>query len=346
MRKTESLPLIIGLPGVTVADEDKSLLERVRPAGVILFSRNIESPEQTRELVAAFDELEPRPFVTIDLEGGIVNRLSGLWGELPAPAEAGAAGRRAVRALGQAVGAACRNLGVQLDLAPVVDLDCPEGCLGGQGRCFGTDPERVVVLAKVFNEGLADWGISGCTKHFPGLGAVPADTHQELPLLELGEDEMERHISVFSALATSYPVVMVAHVVAPGLGDAERPASLSRTVVERAANLPGSPVVLADDLEMGALTDWGDLPDRVLAAVHARTHGLLVCNACDRFEEIADRLDEATENDSTIATRLTEMTARMGTLARDLHQRAAAVPAPDDETIEQLWRQARKGASP
>jgi len=330
MQATELLPLVVGLPGTTVTDDDMAMLDRVRPAGVILFSRNIETPEQTRELVASFEDLDPRPFVTADLEGGMVNRLSALWGDLPKPAEAASAGRRAVRILGEAAGAACRSLGIQLDLAPVVDLDCPGGCLSRQGRCLGSDPDRVVILARIFNEGLGNWGVSGCSKHFPGLGPVPADTHEELPILEPDEEELGRQLNVFEELGTDFPAVMVAHVIAPGLGDAERPASLSRTIVERATNLSGSPVVLADDLEMGALGEWGDLPDRVTAALHARNHGLLICNACDR--------------DPTVATRLAEMTARMGTLARDLHQRAAAVPAPDDTTVEQLWEQARREA--
>ncbi len=345
MKRTDFLPLVVGLPGTTVTDDDKALLERVRPAGVILFSRNIETPAQTRELVADLENLEPLPFVTADLEGGTVNRLSALWGDLPAPAEAAAAGRRAMRALGEAAGAACRCLGIQLDLAPVVDLDCPGGCLGGQGRCLGSDPDRVVVLARIFNEGLGIWGVSGCSKHFPGLGPVPADTHEELPILESDEEELGRQLEVFAQLGSDFPAVMVAHVVVPGLGDAERPASLSRTVVERAAGLPGSPVVLADDLEMGALNDWGDLPERVVTAIHARNHGILICNACDRIEEIVNHLEAIAEDDPTIIVRLAEMNARMGTLARDLHQKAAAVPAPDDETVAQLWEQARKGAA-
>jgi beta-N-acetylhexosaminidase len=174
---------------------------------------------------------------------------------------------------------------------------------------------------------------------------VPADTHEELPILETGESELNVQLAVFEQLGSDFPAVMVAHVVAPGLGDAERPASLSRTVVERAASLPGSPVVLADDLEMGALKEWGDLPERVMAALHARNHGLLICNACDRIEEIANHLRESGEADPIVATRLAEMTARMGTLARDLHQKAAAVPAPDNETVEQLWEQARREAA-
>ncbi|MGD9253298.1 MAG: glycoside hydrolase family 3 N-terminal domain-containing protein [Holophagae bacterium] len=344
MKRTDSLPLVVGLAGTRITEDDRAMLERVRPIGVILFAHNIETTDQIRELVADLDDLEPRPFVTVDLEGGMVNRLKSLWGDLPAPAAAAAAGRRAVRVLGEAAGAACRSLGIQLDLAPAVDLDCPEACLSAQERCLGCDPERVVVLARVFNEGLEAWGVSGCSKHFPGLGPVPVDTHEDLPILDTTDTELAQQVSVFEELGTDFPAVMVAHVIVPGLGDAERPASLSRTVVERAANLPGSPVVLADDLEMGALDNWGDLPDRAIAALHARNHGLLVCKAHDRIDDIATHLRETAEADSAVAGRLTEMNARMGTLARDLQQRAAAVPAPDDETVAQLWEKARREA--
>ena len=342
--KAESMPLVVGLSDTTLGPDERRTLERVQPAGVILFARNIATTEQTRALLASVKELEPRPFVSVDLEGGMVNRLTALWGDLPAPAEAAAAGRRAVRALGLAAGAACRNLGIHLDFAPVVDLECSDGCLGGQGRCFSHDPERVSVLARIFNEGLGEWGVSGCSKHFPGLGPVPADTHEELPVLDPGQEILDQHIAVFEELGPVFPVVMVAHVVVPGLGDAERPASLSRLVIDRATKLPGSPVVLADDLEMGALAGLGDLPERVVAALHARNHGVLVCNAVDRLDDINDHLNELSASDSTLGTRLTEMSARMGTLRRDLCQRAAAVPAPDDETVEQLWQQARREA--
>ena len=123
------MPLIVGVPGPTLSSDELSILERVQPAGVILFSRNIETAEQTRDLVTEFKQLEPRPFVSVDLEGGLVNRLSAVWGDLPTPRAAGAAGEGAVRALGEAAGAACRNLGIDLDLAPAVDIGCPGGCL-------------------------------------------------------------------------------------------------------------------------------------------------------------------------------------------------------------------------
>lgn len=346
MRGAESLPLIVGLPGPTLETAHREILERLRPAGVILFARNLETAPQTRQLVASLREIEPQPFVCADLEGGMVNRLQKLWGELPKAADAGRAGRRAVRALGEAAGAACRSLGIHLDLAPVVDLDCPGGCLSRQGRCLSGDPARLVVLARLFNEGLVSWGVSGCTKHFPGLGPIVADTHDELPTLDHGIDELERQLGVFEALGPEFPAVMMAHVIVPELGDPERPASLSRTVVERAIALPGSPVVLSDDLEMGALAGWGNLPERVAAAVSARNHGVLVCNAFDRLGDIAEHLTEIAGADSTVSARLLAMSARMGTLRTEVCKRSAAVPAPDDTTVAQLWEHARKEAAP
>lgn len=340
--RIDELPLVVGLPGLAVEPEERRILERVRPTGVILFSRNIGSTDQVRELVAALDDLEPRPFVAVDLEGGAVNRLASLWGPLPSPAAAAAAGRKAVRALGEAAGAGCRGLGINLDLAPVIDLGCPGGFIPLQNRCLGDDPDRVVTLARVFIEGLTTWGVGGCLKHFPGLGTVAVDTHVELPVIE--EDGQARALAIFEELTPEVPVVMVGHVLAPGLGDAERPASLAPGVIARAAALPGSPVVLSDDLQMGALAGLGDLPDLVVRALRARNHGVLVCNAFERLPEIVERIEEAASFESSFRVRVAETAARLGTLRRELCRGTAAVPVPDDDLVSGLWDDARRAA--
>jgi beta-N-acetylhexosaminidase len=342
MQTTDLMPLVVGIPGDELTPNVQDVLARVQPAGIILFGRNIVSAEQTRHLVDDIRALEPSPFVATDLEGGLVNRFGALWGDLPTPAKAGTAGRRAVLALGEAAGAACRHLGIQVDLAPVVDLDCPGGCVGNQGRCLSNDPERLIVLAGLFHDGLAAWGVTGCTKHFPGLGTVPVDTHEELPVLDSGETELARQIGVFEALGPVFPAVMTAHVVVPGLDDGERPASLSRTIVNMAAGLPGSPIVLSDDIEMGALAAWGDLPERVALALTASNHGVLVCRSFERLDDILAHLIDLASADSTLTSRLTELSARMGTFRNEVSQRAAAVPAPDAATVSQLWEQARR----
>jgi beta-N-acetylhexosaminidase len=344
--KIDTLPLVVGLPGPELDREVRAILEEVRPAGVILFSRSVESAPQVRSLVLSLQELEHSPFVAVDLEGGAVNRLAALWGTLPCPARAAVAGRRAVRALGEAAGAACRNLGIHLDLAPVVDLECPDGLIARQSRTLGDNPERVATLARVFLEGMSSWCVGGCLKHFPGLGAVTVDTHEKLPTLTLDEEQLRPHLEAFAALSEETALVMMAHVVVPRLGDGKRPASLSPTLVERAAKLPGSPVVLSDDLEMGALAEWGDLPDRAVAAVKARNHGVIFGKSFSRLPDIADRLREEAERDSGLRSRLQDVSARLGTLRRDLCRVSASVPAPDDTTVAQLWEQARRESEP
>lgn len=345
MRTDAGLPLIVGVPGLDLGETERAVLDRVRPAGVILFARNVADPRQVRDLIDGLKECEPRPFVCIDLEGGVVNRLSGLWGDLPSPSEAAAAGLRAVQALGDAAGAACRALGIHLDLAPVVDLERPGGLIAAQGRTLAPEAERSAKFARAFAEKMNDWAVAGCIKHFPGLGPVEIDTHESLPVLGHRIEDLDEHLGVFAALSNEIPVVMIGHVVMPALGESKKPASLSRHIVRLAVDLPGRPVVLSDDLEMGALDGFGDLPDRVTAALKARNHGVLVCNSWDRLDEIADHLREEASRDPAFAAILDEGGARLGTLGRDLCRKAAAVPAPDDETVAQLWEASRKTVS-
>ncbi len=342
--QADPLPLVVGLPDLELTREQRGVLEEVRPAGVILFSRNVKDSDQVRELVRTVGELEPRPFICIDLEGGLVNRLSAIWGPLPTPAAAAAAGRRAVKALGEAAGSACRALGVHLDLAPVVDLARPGGVITEQGRAFAASAERAATLARLFTEGLQCWQVGGCLKHFPGLGPVPVDTHEELPVVDHRTEDLDEHLGIFAALSQDISVVMVGHVIAPSLGEYEKPASLSRRVVQLATDLPGRPVVLCDDLEMGALDGLGELPELVSAALRAHNHGVLVCNAFERLPGIAEVIREQSIRDSRLAARIEEGRARLGTLARDLQHNAAAVPAPDDATVSQLWDRARREA--
>jgi len=341
-----SLPLIVGIPGLEITTAERKTLDRVRPAGIILFARNIKDPDQVRDLVHSVRDMEPRPFICVDLEGGMVNRLTALWGDLPSPSKAAESGMKGIQALGEAAGAACRALGIHLDLAPVIDLERPNGLIARQGRTLSPSAERSATLARAFSEKMGAWAVSGCIKHFPGLGALEVDTHEDLPTLDHRVEDLDEHLGVFAALSADIPIVMVGHVVAPVLGESEKPASLSRHIVQLAIDLPGRPVVLSDDLEMGALEGFGDLPQLVAAALRARNHGVLVCQAFDRLEEIAEYLRRESDEDPTFTNALDEGRTRLGTLARDLCLQAAAVPAPDDATVAQLWEKARKLVKP
>ncbi len=335
------LPLIAGIPGLSLSTATIDILEQVRPSGILLFSRNIESMRQIRALVQQVQSLDPEPFLCIDMEGGAVNRLASIWGDLPSPAAAAAHGPGAVRALGEAVGSACRALGIHLDLAPVVDLETEDGLLGRQGRCLGAEPGQVVELAHAFADGLESWQVTGCLKHFPGIGAVTIDTHRLLPRLDLGPEQTQRHLAPFQQLAERIPMVMISHAAVPALGDATKPASLDWGVIEAAAHLSGAPVIISDDMEMGAVADAGDLAERTMAALDARSHGVIISGSFEQLPEIAARLGKRAEADRRFATRLERATARMGTLRRQLIRKLAAIPEPSHETVSQLWDDAR-----
>jgi beta-N-acetylhexosaminidase len=342
----EHSPLIVGIPGPHLGPEEIEVLEAVRPVGVILFGRNIVSTAQVRDLATGVRELSGDPFLAVDLEGGMVNRLAALWGTLPSAQRAGAAGRKAVRTVGEAAGAACRRLGIQLDLAPVVDLSTPGGLLAAQGRCLSDDTERVAALAAVFLDGLHSWCVGGCVKHYPGLGTVAEDTHETLPTLDLTPSDLAVSTQPFRLTTEQAGAVMMAHVRVPGIGDPNLPASLDPALVERAASLPGNPTGLSDDLDMGALTAFGTLPELAEAALRAGNHGLLICNSWRALPAVAEHLRDVADKRPGFRARTEEAVSRLVTLSRELCRAFAAEPAPDDRTVAQLWEQARKEAEP
>jgi beta-N-acetylhexosaminidase len=297
--------LACGVAGLALDVEERRLLSELQPAGVVLFARNVADRGQLASLVRQLRALPSRPYIAIDLEGGRVNRLERLIGPLPSAADAARAGAHAVRALAEAAGAACAHLGIGVDLAPVLDVARAEGFLASEARCFGASPDEVRTAASIFLEGLSAFGVAGCLKHYPGLGSGRVDSHRDLPLLDAS---VAVDCGVFRALAVPGRAVMVAHAVAPSLGEAASPASLSRTVVRRLRALAAP--ILADDLEMGALTAHGTIPERAAAALAAGCDQVLVCNALTARREVAAHVRAAARRDPALEATLRESAAR------------------------------------
>lgn len=303
--------LVCGVEGVELGAEERRELAGLAPGGIVLFARNVRDHEQLRELVAELHELPGRPYVAIDLEGGRVNRLRRLVGELPSAALAAAAGGEAVEALGDALGAACAHFAIDVDFAPVVDVD-RGGYVGGEGRCLGSAVEVVAAMASRHLCGVERWGVATCLKHYPGLGSGQVDSHRALPELDdLARDDEK----VFWRLAAPQRAVMVAHALAPALGEACCPASLSRTVVGRLASCPCGPVI-ADDLEMGALERFGSLSERAAAALGAGCHQVLVCNALGARRAVVEAVQAWSEADAALGAALREAERRLETYGR------------------------------
>ncbi len=328
--------LCCGVAGTELDEEERRTLAELAPGGVILFARNVVDRQQLAALVASLHALPGRPFVAVDLEGGRVNRLRALVGELPGAAQAACGGEAAVAALGRAAGAVCAHFGIDVDLAPVLDVAHEGGWLAGEGRCLGGEPAAAARLAAVFAAAVEAYGVSVCLKHYPGLGSGGVDSHRDLPLLA---DEVVEEEPIFRALAGGARAVMVAHALAPSLGEGVAPASLSRRLVARLRQAHAGPV-LADDLEMGALDRYGTLPERAAAALAAGCDQVLVCNALGARAAVVAHIERWRCRDGGLARELEEGARRIARFAR-----RPLVPVAWEEVVHRL-AEARRLACP
>lgn len=284
--------LVVGVAGKTLTPEEAEVLRDVRPGGAILFTRNVEAPDQLADLVAAIRKAAPGVLLYSDSEGGRVDRLASLVGPAP-PGEALAQAPPEVsRRAGRAVGESLRLFGFDVDFAPVVDLDRGEAGNALDGRYLGRRPDEVVARAAAFLEGLHEAGVGGCLKHFPGLGPSRGDTHFETGLVEAGAEELEEDLEPFARLGAFARSVMIAHAVYPALDPERRPATLapeiSRDLLRERLGFTG--LAFCDDVEMHALDPWGDLPERCERALLAGCDALPVCHTLEAVPGIAERL--------------------------------------------------------
>lgn len=326
--------LFVGVEGPRLAEEERRLLRRVGPGGVVLFGRNVEDAEQLRALVAAIRLAVPEVVLAVDSEGGRVDRLRAIVGPAPAAADLAAAPSARARRAGRWVGASLRAFGIDLDLAPVVDLDHDRVDNALDRRCFGGTPRAVTARARAFLEGLESSGVGGCVKHFPGLGAAFEDTHRSGTVVALPRRLLARDLAPFVALAARAGAVLVSHAVYPALDPALLPASLSPAVstilLRRELGFRGC--LLSDDLEMGALSPVGGLAEVGEAALAAGCDGLLFCRRLEEAPAIASRIVRRRSLDG----RLRQARGRLATLRRRLGKLRRTAPGPAE--LEALRR--------
>jgi beta-N-acetylhexosaminidase len=282
--------LIIGLSGEQLCADERAFLAEARPAGVILFARNCATPAQLRRLVddthAAIDLAPGQTLVLIDQEGGRVRRLRPPhWRELPA-----AAAYAAIHAIDPArcirlawlvarlTAHDLRDVGVNMNCAPVLDLRF-EGAHGIIGdRAYGREPHAVAAIAGAVAEGYMAGGVVPVIKHIPGHGRALADSHLELPVVATSRAELEAtDFASFRALA-HLPAAMTAHVVYSAI-DAQAPASTSPIVTADVirGHIGFDGLLMSDDLGMKALT--GDFRARAEAVIAAGSDLVLHCSS-------------------------------------------------------------------
>lgn len=299
--------LMVGLPGPALDDGTARRLAELGPAGVILFARNLESPDQTAELLLRVRELLDGPaLLAIDQEGGQVSRLERWIGKTPVAASIARAGTDSSRRFGQVTARALRALGFNLDFAPVVDLCPPEATNGIGDRSFGLDPRRVATLAGAFLDGLQQGGIAGCVKHFPGLGDTRVDSHLRLPTVNRSREELDQDLLPFRELASRAASVMVGHGHYTALEpDAPIPASCSPAVVSDLlrGEIGFNGLVVGDDMLMGAVADRDGGGGAAVEALRAGCDLLLYCDRLELAERAVRAIASAAQSDSAFAAR-------------------------------------------
>jgi len=291
-------PLMVDVAGLELAAEDREILQHPLVGGIILFTRNYHNNEQlcalTASLQAARTGRLPRLLVAVDHEGGRVQRFRDGFTRIPAMGWIGqlyredkAKGLQWAQAQAQILGNELAAHGIDLCFAPVLDLDHGVSAVIGD-RAFAADPADVVALAKSFCKGLASAGMAATGKHFPGHGAVAADSHLELPVDTRPLREIERtDLKPFVALCKAgIPSLMMAHVRYTAVD--ETPASLSKRwihgTLRRKLGYRGA--VFCDDLSMGGAAVIGSFADRARLALAAGCDMLPVCNNRPELEAL------------------------------------------------------------
>lgn len=278
--------------GPRLTRQEQKFFGRVTPFGFILFARNIKSAGQVkalcRELRDAAGHDAP---VLIDQEGGRVQRLKApTWREWPTPLEhVRASGGRAWDVMYlryRIIAAELRDLGIDSNCAPLVDVATPETHSFLTDRCYGFDARDVADIGRAVSDGLLHGGVLPVLKHMPGHGRATEDSHKGLPVVTAAHDALgAEDFLPFSELA-DLPMGMTAHVVYTAMDS--RPATLSPVVMAAIRDEIGfGGLVMTDDLSMNALE--GTLADRAIRARAAGCDVVLHCNGdLAQKEQVAD----------------------------------------------------------
>ncbi len=318
-------PLMVDLVGTTLSDVERDVLQHPLVGGVILFSRNYESPEQITELTANIRALrEPHLLIAVDHEGGRVQRFREGFTRLP---PIGALGQHYMQhpkqtleraeKTGWLMAAELRAVGVDFSFAPVLDLDYGVSDIIGD-RAFHRDPEAVASMAYAYIQGMKRAKMSAVGKHFPGHGAVEVDSHLGLPVdTRHFEDMLQADILPFSRLCqTELAGIMPAHIVyeqSDSLPAGFSPFWIKEILRDR---LGFQGAVLSDDLSMEGAAVIGDSLARAEAALDAGCDMVLVCNKPESVEQVIDGLK--IENDPLRHSRLIRLHGRHAISRDDL----------------------------
>jgi beta-N-acetylhexosaminidase len=289
---------ITGLAGATLTTAERHFVQEAAPFGLILFKRNVTTPDALRRLTDEFRAAVGRQApVLVDQEGGRVQRLGPPhWPIYPPGAAYGAlfdrnpdTGLTAARLGGRLIANDLTQLGIDVDCAPIADVPAALADPVIGDRAYGADPAKVAALAGAFAAGLMEGGVLPVLKHLPGHGRATADSHQRLPVVTADRATLDAtDFAAFRPLC-GLPLGMTAHVVFTAV-DPVAPATTSANIVKHVIrdSIGFTGLLMSDDISMGALS--GSLSERTMAAIAAGCDVVLHCNG-----ELSEMVEVAAE---------------------------------------------------
>ncbi|MBI4516979.1 MAG: beta-N-acetylhexosaminidase [Deltaproteobacteria bacterium] len=320
LRRLIGRVLMVGIPGPELDEATRTTLARLAAGGVILFRRNVLAPAQLAALTEELHRQPARPLIGIDHEGGRVQRLGAPFTVFPAMAVVGATGEAALaRQVGRAMGIELAAAGIDLDFAPVLDVNSnPANPIIGD-RAFSHDPAVVAAMGVALMHGLHEGGVLSCGKHFPGHGDTDSDSHLALPVVPRDRAALESTelVPFRAAVRAGMPLLMTAHVLYPAL-DQERPATLSPAVLRDLlrTQLGFTGVIVSDDLGMCAITDHHDVGEAAVQTLAAGAELLLLCSDLAQAVQAASAIERAVVDGRLAAPVLEAAATRVRQLAK------------------------------
>jgi beta-N-acetylhexosaminidase len=295
-------PIMMDVSGLTLTEVEATQILKPSIGGVILFSRNFKSIEQVTKLINSIRKLNPELLISVDHEGGRVQRFKEGFTHLPAMEKLGnfydrdpELAKNLAFSCGFVLAYELLDIGVDFSFAPVLDVDYGQSSVIGD-RAFHSNPEAISLLAGSLIAGMHEAGMKCVGKHFPGHGFVAADSHLDLPIDDRSMTELIRDMSPFKDLVgRGLDAVMPAHVVYSQVDD--KPAGFSKKWIKEILQeqFGFSGVVFSDDLSMQGAFFIKDIHDRVRVSLESGCDMVLICNHPEMVAEVIDDNWEVSE---------------------------------------------------
>lgn len=308
--------LMIGIHGKTLNDDAKFMLNEYRVGGIILFDRNMESKDQVKSLITDINKtgksagLTPL-FIGIDQEGGAVARMEDQLIKVPPAEEVGKESVEQAASLAKQVGTELKDLGFNINFAPVADLGLT------YGRSFSTNPDEVVRYASAVGKAYEEAELWYSYKHFPGIGKTDVDLHADtsvvpVPKETLLNEDTKVFVDLIKQSKPNTYAIMVSHAMYPQI-DPDHPSSLSKAIITDwlRKDMGYNGVVVTDDMDMGALAKHYTFGDMAVQSILAGSDILLVCHEYEHMQEAYNGLMKAVKDGRISKERLDESVKRI-----------------------------------